>query len=412
MAESFGERLRRLRQERGLRLADLGAPSTIAQYESGSRKPHQFATILHLARVLDVPPEVLADPLGISSVSLTPQMRHVISLAAINPSEATRIATEYQRSAEIRGATSEIWGWGYVVGRLARCAPATLPLSAEGRMDIEQAISLAAQWIDQDRWLLGVSLLESLAAICPPSSPFYGRLAHNAALAYYVMGRTQESLQWADRALAWGADRQDGWWEVIESGVVAAALCDIPGYDQRLDQALTVLDAWRPQGAPEPLVLSWAGTARAIRALRTGRLHEARDLVRFLLGLLDSEPDVQPDLASIADVQARVVSIDQSPTAGLAVLEPMLAVAERRGDPGYALLPAQMTAMELAIKTQRPGVERDLAWLVGYLGGIGADRQVARLQERLGSTPVLLAGLTLNTLSSRLQMTPGKEGLL
>jgi hypothetical protein len=89
------------------------------------------------------------------------------------------------------------------------------------------------------------------------------------------------------------------------------------------------------------------------------------------------------------------------------VLEPMMAVAEHRGDPGYVLLSAQLTAVELAIKAQRPGAERQLLWLVGYLGGVGADRQVARLQARLETTPVHLEGLILNTLSPRLLREEG-----
>ena len=130
---------------------------------------------------------------------------------------------------------------------------------------------------------------------------------------------------------------------------------------------------------------------------------------RGLLTLLESEPDAQPDLARIADVRARVVSLDQGPAAGLAALEPMLAVAEHRGDPGYALLPAQMTAMELAVKTRCPGIDATLAWFVGYLGGAGADRQVARLQERPGPTPALRNGLTWHPVSPPLQMIGEKE---
>lgn len=407
MTETFPKRLQRLRQERGLRLRDLGKPSTIAQYEAGTRRPRKFLTILHLAQVLQVPPEVLADPLGITAVTLTPQMRTVIDTMTEDPAEATRLATEYMHAAETRGATSELWGWNYVVSRLARQAPSRLPLNAEGRMDIDQAISLAAQWIDRDRWVLAASLLECLSGICPPSSPFYGRLAHNAALSYGLLGRVPESLQWADRALTWGADRQDGWWQVLEAGIISALLCEVPGYEDRLDQAFAMLEAWRPAGAPEPLIQSWLGIGRAARALRTGHPADARRRVRGLLALLESEPAVQPDLVSIADVHARVVALDDGPAAGLAVLEPAMALAERRGDPGYALLSGRLTAVELAIKAERPGAERQLAWLIGYLGGIGADQQVARLQARLGPTAVPLTGLTLRGLSGRVHREEG-----
>ena len=350
-----------------------------------------------------MPPEVLAAPLGIASVSLTARMRGVMAMADTDPAQATRLATAYQRAAEQRGATADIWGWGYVASRLARRAPARVLLGGDGRLDIERAIELAAHWIDQDRWPLGASMLTSLAAVCPPASPFYGRLAHNA------MGRTAEALQWVERSRAWGAERQDGWWQVAASSLTAAVLSDVPGFGARFVAALAVLDAWRPRGAPEPLVLSWAATARATRALRAGRVGEARQLARGLLTLLESEPDAQPDLARIADVRARVVSLDQGPAAGLAALEPMLAVAEHRGDPGYALLPAQMTAMELAVKTRCPGIDATLAWFVGYLGGAGADRQVARLQERPGPTPALRNGLTWHPVSPPLQMIGEKE---
>jgi transcriptional regulator with XRE-family HTH domain len=66
-SEAFGERLRKLRIERGISQDDLAYrtgihPTAIGRLERGAREP-RLTTILRIARGLDIHPGVLVDGL-------------------------------------------------------------------------------------------------------------------------------------------------------------------------------------------------------------------------------------------------------------------------------------------------------------------------------------------------------------
>ena len=385
MVESFGQRLHRLRLERGMRLRDLGKSNTIAQYEAGLRTPRQPAIIFRLACVLNVSPDVLLEPLDLPPIQLTAPMRAALALAQTDVEPALQRVIDGQKAAMRRAATGEVWGWSYTLSRIACRLPGRLAVGHDGRLDPEQTLAIAAHWFNTDRWALAAMLLESLQPLVPPASPFFGRLAHNTALAYMALGSADAALWWCDQSAAWGAAQSDAWWQVLVAGIVAGVTCDLPAYADRFAAALHLLETWRPHGTPDPLVATWAETARATAALTAGDGRTAAALVERLIQRLDACPAVQPELTTIRDVQARVVAaVTGSPSEGLALVDQALYQAGQRGDPGYALIPAWITSVELALSAAVPDGEERWMHLEGYFAGLGATGQVDRLARRTG----------------------------
>lgn len=86
MAESFGRRLQRLRQERRITVAELAraagvSDSAIRQLESGSSKSASFAVGLRISEFLEVEPRLLA--FGDSSpLTVTATLREILRRVA------------------------------------------------------------------------------------------------------------------------------------------------------------------------------------------------------------------------------------------------------------------------------------------------------------------------------------------
>lgn len=381
--ETFGERLRRLRTARGLRLRDLGPPSSIAQYEAGTRIPRSPRVVAKLASALDVPVDTLLTTLPSRCRGFTQNMHEVLSLAS-QDAQAALAESLAQRNTAIRhGATEEIWLWDHVVSRLARQTTNMLSIDVDGRIDFASALDLGCRWLANDHWQEAALLFESLRPHVPFVSPYFGRLAHNAAIAYSALGLSDEAIGWNTASLNWGLSQADGWWVLLASGVTVSLAWEDPQHEPMFQKALGILEDWRkPDGRPDPLALTWADNARASAALARGQLAEARHWIQRLTQRLQVEEAVQPEAVNIAEVQAQALAIEGKPAAALEEVDRALANAQDM--PSYALIPAWMTSVSLALALAAPDAEMRWTWLTVRLACGGARGQLNRLSQRTG----------------------------
>jgi transcriptional regulator with XRE-family HTH domain len=99
MTETFAERVRRLREERGFTVPDLAAavgvsPGAIRQLESGQIKNPSFALGLRLANRLNVDPHYLA--LG-EGFSLTERLELLEQRVSASSGQTERLESLHQR---------------------------------------------------------------------------------------------------------------------------------------------------------------------------------------------------------------------------------------------------------------------------------------------------------------------------
>lgn len=381
--ETFGQRLRRLRTARGLRLRDLGVPSSVRQYESGARLPRSVRVVSHLAQVLDVPIDHLLTVLPTERQGWTPRMAAVLELLEKDPASALALARCEQQESVRHGATEKIWGWAHVVARLAGHVSELLPIDADGYLDPASTLDTACRWIVEDHWSAAAILLESLRTIIPPASPYFGRLAHNTALVNSVLGRTEKALEWNSAAERWGRDQADAWWSVLTAGITVSLTWDIDQYRERFQRAVRTLESWRQaDGQPDALALTWADNARASQTLMKEDLRSAHHWIGRLTARLAIEDSVQPEATNIADVQAQLLALEGNPAAALEVIDRALRNAQDM--PSYALVPAWITSTALAVALDTPDADRRWNWLTLRLSCEGAEGQLMRLSQRCG----------------------------
>ena len=148
MEGTFGERLKALRESKGLSVGDLAVSvrvteGAIRQMESGQTKSASFVVGLRLAQVLDVSPWLLAtgdekdsQPLpSVSDPALAQWMASIEAKMAALVSRETNVSTA---TTTIEERLSRV---EFTVGYEAKLDPLELPTSIAGRLDrLEQRV--------------------------------------------------------------------------------------------------------------------------------------------------------------------------------------------------------------------------------------------------------------------------------
>jgi hypothetical protein len=94
--------------------------------------------------------------------------------------------------------------------------------------------------------------------------------------------------------------------------------------------------------------------------------------------------DLGSEALRVALATAVVLAGQERYAVALATLDPALIGAMANRTPGYLLLDALLFATECAVRGKDFTAPSRIAWLQGWLGGLQALPQLARLGERLG----------------------------
>lgn len=376
-SEEFGSLLHHLRMSRGLRLRDLGPPSTIDSYEHGRRRPRNVAQVRRLAARLAVEDNVLLAPLGMAA-DVT---RVGTAWEALLARDARQAAAGAQRRVRAAAAAADTAGavrWGYAHNRaLAAQSLIPLPVSTDGQVTVPDLITAAGHALAADAWPTARVLLDTARPLVPPASPWWGYYAALSAQLLSVLGNVAEADRYARAAYVHHVADQDPWRAMLAAAVVVLNATrqtpiQLPG------DMMRVLDGWRrPDGRPDPLVQAWSLDARARDALGTGDVARLRALSQRLTRLLQTEPAVEPEAHRIIEMSAWVSALDGRPAEALARLDQALVRAVALGLPGFQLLDTILSDCALAWRAGDPRAPRQSEWLVTLLRAYGAGPRAA-----------------------------------
>lgn len=386
--EAFGPLLHRLRLARGLRLRDLGPPSTIESYETGRRIPHNVALVRRLAARLGVDDAVLLAPLGPTPYS-NPAWSEWQTLLHDNPRKAAAAARHRVRAAIAAADTPAAVQWDYAYNRaLATQALIPLPLSDEGRLSVPDLITAAGHAVAVDAWRTALVLLEAARPLVLPANPCFGYYAALAAQLLSAQGAWAEADRYARAAYDHACAEPDPWKAMLAAAIVVLnATRHTP---VRLpEDMLQVLDDWRrPDGHPDPLVQAWVLDARARLALDVGDAGQVRQLSRRLTRLLQAEPTVEPEAHRIIEMAAWALALDGRPAEGMGHLDQALLRAVTLEMPGFQLLDSFLSDCRLAWQAGDARAPRQTEWLLTVLAARGAEQRAAVLPGKPeGGTP-------------------------
>jgi transcriptional regulator with XRE-family HTH domain len=207
-AETVGERVRRLRHERGLLQIDLAGPgltgAQISRIESGKRRP-SLKAIRHIARRLGVSPEYLETGAELSA-------REELDLSLADAELRIRLdPNDESVERDLRALVTALEREGE--SELAARARATLGMVIAGWGRTSEAAENLERALEHP-------------LIRPDVFPgFYAGLAH----AYHSLGRSEDALALCERALAEARDTASRTILAMEMG---QTLCDIGEFER------------------------------------------------------------------------------------------------------------------------------------------------------------------------------------
>ena len=265
--ETIGERLKRLRLERGFSQRELAAPGVsyayISRIEAGTRQPSVKA-LRKLAAKLGVSAEYLE-----TGSDLAPEQQRELRLADLEL--AVRLGDSKDTEASLQAVLDEALAAGDPAAALrARVALATLAL---GRSE----------------WVRSAELLEA-ALEDEPFSPIekfdiYARLGHS----YAESGRSKDAVELYERCVEAVADADDAALEARYAALLSYALSDMGDLARAEDVLRRALGRLGEQDDPYMRVRLYWSIARL--AHREGRASVALANVRKAIALLQATDD-------------------------------------------------------------------------------------------------------------------------
>ena len=383
---SFGSLLRELRIARGLRLVDLGHPTTIHHYESGRNFPRSRETVRAIAKKLSVDSSVLFEALGWSNGPVSQRVQAVRALISSSPEEAAAAAQKGLDRAVSLGMVDELYQWQLTLSQARRTIGAgPLPVDFRGRGDLDAWRVRATELIQQDAWFAAAVVLESLLAFMPPDHGSYGKTLYNLAVAQAALGEYSTAEQHARHGWQWACDHQDYWLSVM----MCESVAHYAVADRRTapPDAISVLRYYQGDVASRRFVDCWLDDAMAHDAACRGDWRTAQVHAAALKRRVAQYPEeLGSESLRAAKAQAMFLWTRGQYQPALAVLDPALMAAVDQGTPGYQLIDSLILAGECAWLGHNPDASWRISWLEGWLGGLSAFSHLTALAQRLGVT--------------------------